>query len=162
MLVDMLVINPEKDLFTLTANGFGKRTLVEDYRLQSRGGKGIKAGNFTEETGALVNMKQVSDEDDVMVITTTGTIIRIHADAISRIGRTTKGVRIMRIKGGYVATVDVTERDDEAEAQAPEETAADLSPEDLAGVEEAEEMEETVVTDEEVAEETVVTDADEE
>ena len=163
VLVDMLVINPEKDLFTLTANGFGKRTLVEDYRLQSRGGKGIKAGNFNEETGALVNMKQVSDEDDVMVITTTGTIIRIHADAISRIGRTTKGVRIMRIKGGYVATVDVTERDDEAEAQAPEETAADLSPEDLAGVEEVEEIEETVVEDEATEESAeVAEEADEE
>ena len=68
-----------------------------------------------------------------MIITTGGTIIRMHADTISCIGRATRGVRVMNVKDSLVATVDVTERDDEAETQAPEETASDLSPEDLAG-----------------------------
>ena len=156
VLVDMLVIDKSKDLFTLTSFGYGKRSSVEDYRLQNRGGKGIKAGVFNEKTGDLVNMKLVCDEDDIMIITTGGTIIRMHADTISRIGRTTRGVRVMNVKDSLVATVDVTERDDEAETQAPEETAADLSPEDLVEVveDEVEETTETVDETEEAVEET--------
>ena len=74
----------------------------------------------------------------------------MHADAISCIGRSTRGVRVMNVKDNdEVATVGITERDDEAETQAPEETAADLSPEDLAGDVEVEEVEETVVLDDE-------------
>ncbi len=133
IVVDMLIVDKAQDLFTLTSLGYGKRSNVEDYRLQSRGGKGIKAGVFNEKTGELVNMKLVTDENDIMIITTGGTIIRMHADTISRIGRATRGVRVMNVKDSFVATVDVTERDDEAEVEAPEETAADLSPEDLAG-----------------------------
>ena len=130
-LVDMLVVNPELDIFTLTSNGYGKRSSIEDYRLQSRGGKGIKAGIFNEKTGELVNLKLVSDDNDIMIITTGGTIIRMHADSISRIGRSTRGVRVMNVKDSLVATVDVTERDDEEEVALPEETAAALSPEEL-------------------------------
>ncbi len=135
-LVDMLVVDKTKDIFTLTAQGFGKRSSIEDYRLQNRGGKGIKAGLFSDKTGDLVNMKQVSDEDDIMIITTAGTIIRMHADTISCIGRSTRGVKVMNVKSGEVATVDVTERDDEAEVAAPEETAADLPPEEITATDE--------------------------
>ena len=155
VLVDMLVIDKSKDLFTLTSFGYGKRSSVEDYRLQNRGGKGIKAGVFNDKTGELVSMKLVSDEDDIMIITTGGTIIRMHADTISKIGRTTRGVRVMNVKDSLVATVDVTERDDEAETQAPEETVADLSPEDLAQVVEDEVEETTEIVDDEAVEETV-------
>ena len=155
IVVDMLIIDPAFDLFTLTSLGYGKRSKVDDYRLQSRGGKGIKAGIFNEKTGYLVSLKPVTDENDIMIITTGGTIIRMHADTISCIGRSTRGVRVMNVKDSLVATVDITERDDEAETQAPEETAADLSPEDLAGEADAsEEMEETVVLDDEVVDET--------
>ena len=147
-----MIIDPAKDLFTLTSLGYGKRSKVDDYRLQTRGGKGIKAGLFNEKTGYLVNLKDVTDENDIMIITTGGTIIRMHADAISCIGRSTRGVRVMNVKDSEVATVDITERDDEAETQAPEETAADLSPEDLAGETEVEEVEETVVLDDETDE----------
>ena len=153
IVVDMLIIDPNFDLFTLTSLGYGKRSKIEDYRLQSRGGKGIKAGIFNEKTGYLVSLKPVTDENDIMIITTGGTIIRMHADTISCIGRSTRGVRVMNVKDSLVATVDITERDDEAETQAPEETAADLSAEDLAG--EADEVEETeeIVVDDEVVEE---------
>ena len=155
IVVDMLIVDPALDLFTLTSLGYGKRSKIDDYRLQSRGGKGIKAGIFNEKTGYLVNLKPVTDENDIMIITTGGTIIRMHADTISCIGRSTRGVRVMNVKGSFVATVDITERDDEAETQAPEETAADLSPEDLAGeADTAEEMEETVVLDDETVDET--------
>ena len=129
--------------------------------MQNRGGKGIKAGVFNDKTGEVVNMKLVTDENDVMIITTSGIIIRMHADTISRIGRATRGVRVMNVKDSFVATVDVTERDDEAETQAPEETAADLSAEDLLGETEIEEVEETVVLDDEPQEE-VAEDAGEE
>ena len=122
VLVDMLVVDESKSLLTVTSNGYGKRSSLEDYRIQGRAGKGIKAGVFNDATGYLVNLKQVSDEDDIMIISDGGTIIRMHADAISQIGRATRGVRLMRLKDGVVATVAVTERDDEAEAVAPEES----------------------------------------
>ena len=149
IVVDMLIVDENQDLFTLTSLGYGKRTSFSEYRLQSRGGKGIKSGIYNEKTGEVVNTRLVTDENDVMIITTSGIIIRMHADTISRIGRSTRGVRVMNVKDSEVATVDVTERDDEAETQAPEETAADLSPEDLVGETEVEEIEETVVLDDE-------------
>ena len=161
IVVDMLIVDNTQDIFTLTSLGYGKRSKIEDYRLQSRGGKGIKAGVFNEKTGELVNMKLVTDENDIMIITTGGTIIRMHADTISCIGRATRGVRVMNVKDSLVATVDITERDDEAETQAPEETAADLSPEDLVGEAEVE-VDETVVLDDETVEETEEIPADEE
>ena len=148
IVVDMLIVDTSFDLFTLTSLGYGKRSKWADYRLQSRGGKGIKAGVFNEKTGYLVSLKPVTDDNDIMIITTGGTIIRMHADTISCIGRATRGVRVMNVKDSLVATVDITERDDEAETQAPEETAADLSPEDLAGEAETELDEEVVVEDE--------------
>ncbi len=130
--VDMLVLREGYDILTVSENGYGKRTDPEDYRIQSRAGKGIKAGVFNEKTGKLVNMKLVSDEDDVMMVSSAGIVIRMHAEAISKIGRNTRGVRLMNLREGVVATVAVTEKDEEAEVAAPEETAADLSPEDLA------------------------------
>ncbi len=129
-LVDMLVVDESKDILTVSSNGFGKRTKTEEYRVQGRAGKGLKAGVFNEVTGTLINLKQVTDEDDLMIISEGGTLIRMHCDSISRIGRATRGVRLMRIKDGAVASVAITERDDEAETAAPEETAADVPEEE--------------------------------
>ncbi len=127
-LVDLLVVDENKDVLTVTANGFGKRSKIEDYRVQGRAGKGIKAGTFNEVTGALVNLKQVTpEEDDIMLISDGGTIIRMHCSDISKFGRASRGVRLMRLRDGAVATVAITERDEEAEAVAPEETAADVA-----------------------------------
>ncbi len=125
VLVDMLVIEPDKDVLTVSSNGYGKRSDLTDYRVQGRAGKGIKAGVFNEITGNLVNMKQVSDDDDVMIITNGGTIIRMHCADISKIGRNTKGVRLMRLKDGAVATVAITERDEEQETEIPEQATAE-------------------------------------
>lgn len=125
-LVDMLVVDKEKDVLTVSENGYGKRCDPSNFRSQGRAGKGIKAGTFNELTGALVSIKQVTDEDDAMLISDGGTIIRMHCADISRFGRASRGVRLMRLKDGVVATVALTERDDEAEAQAPEESAADV------------------------------------
>lgn len=128
-LVDMLVVDREKDVLTVSAHGYGKRTDNSAFRSQGRAGKGIKAGTFNELTGSLVSIKQVTDEDDAMIISDGGTIIRMHCADISRFGRASRGVRLMRLKDGHVATVALTERDDEAETQAPEESAADVSDE---------------------------------
>jgi DNA gyrase subunit A len=85
-------------MLTISENGYGKRTSEDEYRLQGRNGKGIKAGIFNEQTGGLVNLKQVTDEDDIMLIADDGVVIRVTANEISRIGRNTKGVKIMKIK----------------------------------------------------------------
>ena len=95
--VDMIAIKPNHNILTVTENGYGKICDPEEYRLQVRGGKGVKAGVFNDKTGKLVNMKQVTDEEDVMMIASNGVIIRTRAKQISKIGRSTVGVRLMRV-----------------------------------------------------------------
>lgn len=107
--VDMAVIRNGYEVITVSENGFGKRSSVVDYRLQSRAGKGIKAGVFNEKTGKLVNLKLVDPENDIMLIADTGVVIRIRAKEISKIGRDTLGVRIMKFKDeGKVVSVVAT------------------------------------------------------
>ena len=91
--------NKQKDvtLFTVTENGFGKRSPIEDYRLQSRAGKGVKAGEFNAKTGLLVGIRQVDDNDDIILISDKGTIIRVNSAEISKFGRDAMGVRVMRV-----------------------------------------------------------------
>ena len=96
--VDMTIVKPDCDILTVSQYGYGKRASIEEYRLQARGGKGIKAGVFNEKTGRLVNLKQVSPEDDIMIISNNGTIIRMRAQDISKIGRDTQGVRLMKME----------------------------------------------------------------
>ena len=108
--VDMSVIKEGCEVITMTENGYGKRSDVEDYRLQSRGGKGVKAGTFNEKTGKLVNLKLISSDDDIMIITSNGTIIRVAASEISTIGRDTQGVRIMRIDDSTVSKIAISPR----------------------------------------------------
>jgi len=107
-IVDMLVVKEGYDILTISEYGYGKRSDIEDYRLQGRSGKGIKAGEFNEQTGNLVNLKQVLPEEDVMLITENGVIIRTGASEIPKIGRTTKGVRIMKTDGDKIVTVAIT------------------------------------------------------
>ncbi len=121
-LVDMLVVKEGCEIFTLTSKGYGKRSDVEDYRLQGRAGKGIKAGVFNEKTGHLVALKVVSEEEDLMIISANGTIIRMHVSDISKIGRNTQGVRVMRLKDSEVATVAVAPREEDASQESVEET----------------------------------------
>ena len=122
-LVDMLVIKPDSEILTITSGGYGKRSDVEDYRLQGRAGKGIKAGVFNEKTGMLVNLKLVNENEDIMIISNNGTIIRMHVTDISKIGRNTQGVRVMRLKDAEVATVTVAPREEDEE---PSDGTADL------------------------------------
>ena len=118
-LVDMLVVKEGYCVLTMTENGFGKRCELEEYRLQSRAGKGTKAGILNEKTGYLVNLKLVGEDEDVMAIADNGTIIRIHANEISKIGRDTQGVRVMRLTDAKVACVAITPAGDEEESEDP-------------------------------------------
>lgn len=115
-LVDMAVVDETKTLMTISEKGFGKRTDTSEFRTQSRAGKGIKAGNFNEKTGLLVNMKLVGEDDDVIFIGDNGTMIRIRANQVNKIGRSTKGVTIMKMKGdAKVVSMAVTMHDEEAD-----------------------------------------------
>lgn len=96
--VDMAVIREGMEVVTISENGFGKRSDTSDYRLQTRAGKGIKAGVFNAKTGKLVNLKLINPENDVMFIADNGLVIRMKAQEISKIGRDTLGVRIMKFK----------------------------------------------------------------
>lgn len=116
-LVDMVVIKNthEATVIAISENGYGKRSLVEDYREQSRGGKGVITLKVTKKTGDLIALKEVSDKDDLMVITEGGKVIRMNCADIRTMGRNTQGVRIMRLgdegKIGGVTRV-VNEEDD--------------------------------------------------
>ena len=116
-IVDMAVIkDTDSELITISEYGFGKRSNIADYTLQRRAGKGVKAGNFTKQTGGLVNLKIINEDEDIIVISDTGITIRIEREAVSLIGRATKGVRIMRLKDdGKVAALALTPHEDDAE-----------------------------------------------
>ena len=106
-MVDLAVVHENSEILTVTSNGFGKRSSISEYPLQGRAGKGVKAGVFNEKTGDLINMKVLDDNADVMMITAGGIVIRVHADEISRIGRATQGVRIMRLKDSKASVVSI-------------------------------------------------------
>ena len=117
--VDMDIIDPECEVLTVTSNGYGKRCSLDEYRLQGRAGKGVAAGVINDETGRLVNLKLIKPGQDVMLIADNGVIIRVNSDEIRRIGRATKGVRIMKLKGDTrVVCVSLTEHVDEPQIEA--------------------------------------------
>ncbi len=122
VLVDMTVVTSGVQVVTVSSLGYGKRSDIDEYRLQSRGGKGIKAGVFNEKTGRLVNLKLVDPGDDIMLISDNGTIIRMRASEISKISRDTRGVRMMRVKGqGEVVCVCKAQPFDEEDEPSGEE-----------------------------------------
>ncbi len=123
-MVDLAVVHEDSEILTVTSGGFGKRSSVSEYPLQGRAGKGVKAGVFNEKTGNLVNLKVLDDNADVMMITQGGIVIRVHADEISRIGRATQGVRIMRLKDQKASVVSIAlapYEEDEPEVEYDEE-----------------------------------------
>lgn len=127
-IVDMAILNPDTQLITITENGFGKRTNPEDYRLQTRGGKGIKAGNFNEKTGKLVALKVVNEEEDLMLISDNGVIIRMAAADVRMVGRSSLGVKVMRLRpGAKIVSVATTEHIDDEENPMGTENVEDVS-----------------------------------
>lgn len=142
------VCRPGATIFTVTESGKGRRSLVEAYRLQTRGGKGIL--NYKKED-AVAGVAVLQNSDDIMLISQEGIIIRMHASDITVQGRYASGVRVMRVaEGDRVVTVAPTEREDDAETAKPEEIEeAELTPEQIAALEQSEAAEEAQPDDNE-------------
>ena len=105
--MESIVRGSKSTLLAITENGFGKRTELEEYRVQIRGGKGVITYKITPKTGKLVGARIATEEDDVMLITDTGTIIRLNVKDISVLGRSTQGVTLMRTNdGGKVVSIE--------------------------------------------------------
>lgn len=120
--IDMDMIEEGADVLIVTSRGYGKRTPEEEYRIQSRGGKGIKTLNVTERNGHIVALKVVNEENDLMIVTEAGVIIRLQISGISTMGRNTQGVKLIRIENEQeVASVAKVESTGESEEQLPEE-----------------------------------------
>ncbi len=115
--VGACIADPDAKLLVVTENGYGKKTALDEYKVQSRGGKGIYTYRITDKTGKIAGLSTVTDEDDIMLITSDGVLIRMHANEISTFGRQTQGVRIMRLADDItvVSMAKTEHEDDEAE-----------------------------------------------
>jgi DNA gyrase, A subunit len=117
----------ERELLVMTKKGFGKRTSLDEYRLQTRGGKGVSTYDKTKfsKTGELVGATLVSKDDEIMLINSNGVIIRIRANEISKSGRTTQGVKIMKVESGdeIVSFAKVLDEDDASKPMTKKEKA---------------------------------------
>lgn len=120
--IDMTIVKAGSQIITISENGYGKRSDVDEYRLQGRGGMGIKAGVFNEKTGKLVAMKQTSGDEDLLITTDNGVVIRTPIDSISHLSRVSQGVKVMRLKGdAKVMAVALAEKELEEEPAEAEE-----------------------------------------
>ena len=122
--VGMIAINnPEITVLVVSENGYGKRTDIEDYRVTNRGGKGVKTINVTDKTGELVAIKDVTDNDDLMIINKSGIVIRIGVSDLRVMGRATQGVRLITLKGDdSIASIAKVEHEEEEDELAEEGT----------------------------------------
>lgn len=110
------VENEDANVLVVSSNGYGKRSAVADYRITNRGGKGVKTINVTDKTGDLIAMKNVTDDDDLMIITLKGITIRMHVDQLRVMGRATQGVKVINLKGDdEIAAVAKVYRDRDEE-----------------------------------------------
>ena len=129
IVISMQMSSQGEKILLVTENGMGKRTLISEFNAQNRGGKGVKCYKITDKTGNLVGAKIVTDENDIMIITTEGIIIRTSCDGISTLGRVTSGVKVINlnydnnVKVASMTEVQKEEFDDEGpEGEGPEET----------------------------------------
>ena len=118
-------------VLTVTENGYGKRTRIGEYSVQTRGGQGLKTYQITQKTGEIVGAKKVTGEEDILLVSDDGTIIRMEAGSISLLGRATQGVRLMRpAEGAHVVAMARTEREaSEEETAEPGESAVEITEE---------------------------------
>lgn len=139
--------NTTNTVLALSQEGYGKRSLVEDYRKTRRASKGVKTMNVTEKTGELIGFESVNDENDLMIINKSGVVIRIHVADIRVMGRATQGVRIINLqkRADVIASVCCVEADPEEEVEKIEENA-----EELPGITDNETEEENSNEDEDV------------
>lgn len=117
----------ESEILVVSENGYGKRSPLEAYRETNRGGKGVKAMNITEKTGALISIGAVTDNDDLMIINKSGLTIRLRVSDLRIMGRNTQGVRLINIKGNdSIAAVAKVMRDEDEETETDDELKKDL------------------------------------
>ena len=119
-----LATNEEgKYILTITKNGFGKKSDLSDYRITSRGAKGVRTANLTDKTGELVAMRSINGDEDCMIMTDAGIIIRISLKQVSVVGRNTIGVKFINIKDGEgVSNVAILDPEDDSEEDQVEES----------------------------------------
>lgn len=111
--VDMGLVDDDLKLLSITEKGYGKRTVFSEYRKQNRGGYGVITMNINQKTGKLVDLKPCSDDEDLMIISSDGTIIRIGIDSISTMGRSTQGVKVMKLRDNdTVVAAEVVSKDE--------------------------------------------------
>ena len=139
-LVSMDIITPGTlgaAILSVTEKGFGKRTPIEDYPLQSRGGKGVITIKTSPRNGNLVGVQQITEQDDVMLITEKGKIIRLRGEEISVIGRNTQGVKLIELEPGerVMAVTRLAEREEEPEGEQGIEESPEKTPEEIGGEE---------------------------
>ncbi len=118
--VGMEVVDPNKEILVISANGFGKRTPADDYRVQTRGGKGIITYKIAEKTGNLIGTASVTDDDDLLIVTSQGVVIRVSASEIPTLSRATSGVKLMKSKTASIVDFAITEHYVEEEEQTEE------------------------------------------
>ena len=115
----------EQDILVVSEHGYGKRSSLDDYRITNRGGKGVKTINITEKTGKLIAIKAVTDEDDLMIITTAGIAIRLAVEKIRVMGRNTQGVRLINLRDGDSIAAATQVPSDNGEEEEPEVESSD-------------------------------------
>ncbi len=129
--VSMQMVSQGTDILVVSELGIGKRTMMEEFTPQNRGGKGVKCYKITEKTGNIIGAKAVNDDEEVMLITTEGIIIRMKVDGISRYGRVTSGVKLMNLDDNVVVANIAKVREDkdlmESESEIIDGTAEELS-----------------------------------
>ena len=111
--VGIEVVSLDNNILIATKKGYGKKTLVSEFRTTKRGSKGVKALNITEKNGSLVSFKIIDDNQDLMIITNSGMIIRLSLNQISQLGRVTQGVKLINLKDNqYVSTISIVDKED--------------------------------------------------
>ncbi len=132
------VVDPQKSLLVVAENGLGKRSSFDDYRSQSRGGSGIKTMNCTDKTGKVVSATVVSDEDELMLMTTAGQSVRIKMSTLTDKGRNTQGVKLMTLnEGESIQDISLVIPDDEEEVEESEPTEESVENTDKTSVDDA-------------------------
>jgi DNA gyrase subunit A len=115
------VLNESEDVLVVSENGYGKRSSIGDYRITNRGGKGVKTINVTDKTGKLIALKDVNDQNDLMIITQAGNVVRLPVSSLRVMGRATQGVRLINLRENdsiaSVAYVEVNEEDSQSETE---------------------------------------------
>ncbi len=148
------VDDPSSDILVVSENGYGKRSSIDDYRITNRGGKGVKTINITEKTGNLVAMKNVMDDDDLMIINRSGVAIRLAVADLRVMGRATQGVRLIRVReDDAIAAVAKVMKEEEVEllevdGEAPEIDGTTLANEEAENTEESQNDEDSQNNDE--------------